>query len=51
MLFPEMILPRPAYKPVPLALLMGLGLQLFFIWRFPFASDDTFFYEELALKD
>jgi hypothetical protein len=48
MLFPEMILPRPAYKHVALALLVGLGLRLFFIWRFPFASDDTFFYEELA---
>jgi hypothetical protein len=27
---------------------LGLGLRLFYIWWFPFASDDTFFYEELA---
>src|ERR1700682_6036091 len=30
------------------ALLAGLGLRLFFIWRFPFASGDTPYYEELA---
>ena len=46
--FSETRLPRPAYKHVVPALLVGLGLRLFFIWRFPFASDDTFFYEELA---
>jgi hypothetical protein len=48
MRFSETRLPRPAYKHVAPALVVGLGLRLFFIWRFPFASDDTFFYEELA---
>src|ERR1700756_3470319 len=48
MLFPKTMLPRPAYKHIAPALLVGLGLRLFFIWRFPFASDNTFFYEKLA---
>src|SRR5271156_3010596 len=30
------------------ALGAGLALRLFFIWRFPFHSGDTKFYEELA---
>jgi hypothetical protein len=30
------------------ALLVGLGLRLFFVWRFPFAAGDTPYYEELA---
>jgi hypothetical protein len=30
------------------ALLAGLALRLFFIWRFPFSSGDTAYYEELA---
>ena len=30
------------------ALAAGLALRLFFIWRFPFYSGDTKFYEELA---
>jgi Alg9-like mannosyltransferase family len=30
------------------ALLAGLALRLFFIWRFPFHSGDTAYYEELA---
>jgi len=44
----EMMLQRPFYKHIAPALLVGLGLRLFFIWRFPFASGDTSFYEELA---
>src|SRR5437899_12660341 len=30
------------------ALLAGIALRLFFIWRFPFYSGDTAYYEELA---
>lgn len=30
------------------ALLVGLGLRLFFIWKYPFASGDTPYYEGLA---
>jgi hypothetical protein len=40
--------PKPFYKHLAPALLAGLGLRLFFIWRFPFISGDTHFYEELA---
>lgn len=40
--------PKPFYKHLAPALLAGLGLRLFFIWRFPFSSGDTHFYEELA---
>jgi hypothetical protein len=43
-----MILPKPFYKHLFAALLVGLGLRLFYIWRFPFASGDTPYYEELA---
>jgi hypothetical protein len=39
---------RSFYKHIAPALLVGLGLRLFFIWRFPFTSGDTPFYEELA---
>src|SRR5260370_37651137 len=35
-------------KHLALALLAGLALRLFFIWRFPFYSGDTAYYEELA---
>jgi hypothetical protein len=48
MLFSETMLPRSVYKHVAPALLVGLGLRMFFIWRFPFTSGDTSFYEELA---
>jgi hypothetical protein len=40
--------PKPFYKHLAPALLAGLALRLFFIWRFPFYSGDTHFYEELA---
>jgi hypothetical protein len=43
-----MMLPKPFYKHLFPALLVGLGLRLLFIWRFPFASGDTPYYEELA---
>src|SRR5947209_357223 len=36
------------YAHVIAALIAGLALRLFFIWRFPFASGDTPYYEELA---
>ena len=39
---------KPFYKHLLPALLAGLSLRLFFIWRFPFASGDTPCYEELA---
>src|SRR5689334_18861444 len=39
---------KPFYKHLLPALLAGLGLRLFFIWRFPFYSGDTAYYEELA---
>ena len=39
---------KPFYKHLFPALLAGLSLRLFFIWRFPFASADTPWYEELA---
>jgi hypothetical protein len=42
------MLPKPFYKHLLPALLAGLGVRLFFIWRFPFASGDTPYYEELA---
>jgi hypothetical protein len=44
----EMMLRKPFYEHLFPALLVGLGLRLFFIWRFPFASGDTPYYEELA---
>jgi hypothetical protein len=42
------MLPKPFYKHLLPALLAGLALRLFFIWRFPFYSGDTAYYEELA---
>jgi hypothetical protein len=40
---------RPfSYTQLGAALAAGLVLRLFFIWRFPFHSGDTKFYEELA---
>jgi len=43
-----MMLPKSLYKHLFPALLVGLGLRMYFIWRFPFASGDTPYYEELA---
>jgi hypothetical protein len=40
--------PKVFYKHLAPALLAGLALRLFFIWRFPFYSGDTAYYEELA---
>ena len=40
--------PKPFYKHLLPALLAGIALRLFFIWRFPFYSGDTAYYEELA---
>jgi hypothetical protein len=40
--------PKTLYKHLMPALLAGLALRLFFIWRFPFYSGDTAYYEELA---
>jgi len=42
------MLPKSVYKHLLSALLAGLALRLFFIWRFPFYSGDTAYYEELA---
>jgi hypothetical protein len=42
------MLPKPVYKHLFPALLAGLALRLLLIWRFPFASGDTPYYEELA---
>src|SRR5271170_3624749 len=40
---------RPfSYTQLGAALGAGLALRLYFIWRFPFHSGDTKFYEELA---
>jgi hypothetical protein len=36
------------YKHLAPALFAGLALRLYFIWRFPFYSGDTAYYEELA---
>jgi len=44
----EMMPPKPFYKHLYAAMLVGLALRLFFLWRFPFASGDTPYYEELA---
>jgi hypothetical protein len=44
----HIMFPKPFYKHLLPALLAGLGLRLFFIWRFPFYSGDTAYYEELA---
>jgi hypothetical protein len=43
-----MMLPKSFYKHLIPALLLGLGLRIFLVWRFPFASGDTPYYEELA---
>ncbi len=40
--------PKTLYKHLLPALLAGLALRLYFIWRFPFYSGDTRYYEELA---
>ncbi len=40
--------PRPFYRHLLPALLVGLALRLFLIWQYPFASGDTPYYEELA---
>jgi hypothetical protein len=42
------MLPKSFYKHFLPALLAGLALRLFFVWRFPFYSGDTAYYEELA---
>jgi len=42
------MLSKSLYKHLLPALLAGLALRLFFIWRFPFYSGDTAYYEELA---
>jgi hypothetical protein len=42
------MLTRTFAKHLAPALLAGLALRLFFIWRFPFYSGDTAYYEELA---
>ena len=42
------MLPKSLYKHLLPALLAGLALRLFIIWRFPFYSGDTAYYEELA---
>ena len=38
----------PARVSIAAALLAGLALRLFFAWRYPFHSGDTFFYRSLA---
>jgi hypothetical protein len=43
-----MMLPKPFYKHLLLALLVGMGLRLSLVGRFPFASGDRPYYEELA---
>ena len=43
-----MKLPKAFYRHLIAALLVGFGLRLFLIWRFPFASGDTTYNEELA---
>ena len=40
--------PKVFFKHLAPALLAGLALRFFFIWRFPFYSGDTAYYEELA---
>ena len=42
------MLPKLLLKHLVPALLAGLALRLFFIWRYPFYSGDTAYYEELA---
>jgi hypothetical protein len=45
---PHKMFPKTFHKHLVPALLAGLALRLFFIWRFPFYSGDTAYYEELA---
>lgn len=40
--------PKSFYRHLLPALIAGLSLRLYFIWRFPFFSGDTAYYEELA---
>jgi hypothetical protein len=40
--------PKSLYKHLLPAFVAGLGLRVYFIWRFPFYSGDTGYYEELA---
>src|SRR5580693_1887391 len=47
-MFDPMIARPFSYRQLGAALAAGLALRLFFIWRFPFNSGDTKFYEELA---
>src|ERR1700685_4859519 len=47
-MFDPMIARPFSYRQLGAALAAGLALRLFFIWRFPFYSGDTKFYEELA---
>jgi hypothetical protein len=42
------MLPKPGYKHLFPPLLAGLALRLFLIWKFPFASGDIPYSEELA---
>jgi len=42
------MLSKSLYRHLLPALLAGLALRLFFVWRFPFYSGDTAYYEELA---
>src|SRR5260370_38798528 len=44
----HIMFPKPFYKHLLPALVAGLALRFFFIWRFPFYSGDTAYYEELA---
>jgi hypothetical protein len=44
------MLPKSFNKHLFPALLLGLGLRIFLLCRFPFASGDTPYYEELALR-
>jgi hypothetical protein len=37
----EIMLPKTFYKHLFSALFLGLGLRIFLVWRFPFASGDT----------
>jgi 4-amino-4-deoxy-L-arabinose transferase-like glycosyltransferase len=47
-MFGPMIARPFSYRQLGAAFAAGLALRLFFIWRFPFYSGDTKFYEELA---
>jgi hypothetical protein len=44
----KMTFSKSFYKHLFPALLAGLALRFFFVWRFPFPSGDTPYYEELA---